>query len=187
MVVGERCFEGTRTFSTQGIDKAILKLFRAYAKMGHQAIAFSSSGSQDPLTYSDKWGLEANADVAGFATLSGSSGLQVLIYNHHDDFDRQERCDITLNISRLPFESERFTVQHYRIDAEHSNAYSEWLRQGKPMYPSPGQYAALKARDGLELLEPPRQVQANDGTLSLHFDMPTHAISLLLIEEVHSL
>ena len=34
MFVAERCFEGTRAFSTQGIDKAILNLFRMYAKMG---------------------------------------------------------------------------------------------------------------------------------------------------------
>jgi xylan 1,4-beta-xylosidase len=38
MFVGERCFEGTRTFSTQGIDKAILNLFRMYAKMGRTQV-----------------------------------------------------------------------------------------------------------------------------------------------------
>ncbi len=51
------------------------------------------------------------------------------------------------------------------------------------MYPSPEQYAALKTRDDLELLEPPRAIQAQDGTIKLGFDLPTHAISLLLIEE----
>jgi xylan 1,4-beta-xylosidase len=36
MFVGERCFEDTRGFSTQGIDKAILNLFRMYARMGRR-------------------------------------------------------------------------------------------------------------------------------------------------------
>ncbi len=56
MFVGERCFEGTRSFSTQGIDKAVLNLFRMYGKMGNQEIAFESERSQNPLTYSDAWG-----------------------------------------------------------------------------------------------------------------------------------
>ena len=49
MFVGERCFEGTRAFSTQGIDKAILNLFRMYARMGTQQVAFESTGAKDPL------------------------------------------------------------------------------------------------------------------------------------------
>ena len=52
------------------------------------------------------------------------------------------------------------SLKHYRIDADHSNSYTEWVHQGRPMYPSGGQYAAIKARDGLELLEPPQTVTA---------------------------
>ena len=50
MFVGERCFEGTRAFSTQGIDKAILNLYRMYAHMGDQEVFFESSASKNPLT-----------------------------------------------------------------------------------------------------------------------------------------
>ncbi|MBZ0291565.1 MAG: hypothetical protein K8L99_03265, partial [Anaerolineae bacterium] len=183
MFVGERCFEGTRTFSTQGIDKAIFNLFRLYAKLGNQAVAFSSSGAKDPLQYIDKWGFETDSDVSGFATLRGSKSLQVLVYNHHDDFERSDSISVTVEVDNLPFESDAYSLTHYRVDAEHSNAYAEWLRQDKPMYPAPGQYAAIKARDGLELLEPPATFQAQDGTLVMHFDMPTHSISLLVFEE----
>ena len=63
----------------------------------------------------------------------------------------------------------------------HSNAYAEWVRQGKPMYPAPGQYAAIKARDGLELVEPPQEVLLMDGKVKLSFTLPVHGISLLVL------
>jgi hypothetical protein len=37
----------------------------------------------------------------------------------------------------------------HRIDQSHSNAYAEWVRQGKPMYPAPAQRAAIEARASL--------------------------------------
>jgi len=75
-------------------------------------------------------------------------------------------------------------VTHYRIDQAHSNAYSEWLRQGRPMYPAPGQRAAIAARDGLELLEPAQQVRLDAGKLTLNFMLPVHGVSLVCIAPV---
>ena len=92
MFVGERCFEGTRAFSTQGIDKAILNLFRMYARMGTQEVAFASSSARDPLADADLIGSSAGPDVSGFAALSGSKSLQILIYDHHDDWSLSRRA-----------------------------------------------------------------------------------------------
>ncbi|MEZ4682830.1 MAG: hypothetical protein R2932_52345 [Caldilineaceae bacterium] len=181
MFVGERCFEGTRTFSTQGIDKAILNLFRMYAQMGTQEITFTSSGTKDPMTYADHNGFGETPDISGFATLAGNKEVAVLIYNHHDDWEMADAQPIALTVDNLPFDSTTLRVTHHRIDQDHSNAYSEWVRQGKPMYPAPGQYAAIKARDGLELLAAPQQVTSTDGKVSLTFDLPVHGISLVRI------
>ena len=82
---------------------------------------------------------------------------------------------------RLPFADQKLTVQHYRIDESHSNAYAEWVRQGKPTYPPPGQLAAIKARDGLELLHAPQEVMVSEGKVTLQFAMPVHSISLLVV------
>ena len=38
MFEAERCFEGTRTFTTQGIDKAVFNLFKFFARMGTQKV-----------------------------------------------------------------------------------------------------------------------------------------------------
>jgi xylan 1,4-beta-xylosidase len=42
MFEAERCFEGTRTFTTQGIDKAVFNLFKLFARMGSQRVALTS-------------------------------------------------------------------------------------------------------------------------------------------------
>jgi xylan 1,4-beta-xylosidase len=181
MFVGERCFEGTRAFSTQGIDKAILNLFRMYSKLGFRQIFFKSSGMTDPLAYADICGHGEAPDISGFAALSDSNNLAILIYNQHDDWNAHGEAEIALEIANLPFPATSLTLHHYRIDHSHSNAYAEWLHQGKPMYPTPEQRAAIKSRDGLELFEPPQTLAATDNKLKLNFPLPVHAISLLMI------
>jgi xylan 1,4-beta-xylosidase len=179
LFVGERCFEGTRAFSTQGIDKAILNLFRLYAKMGTQAVGFESSGVKDPLSYTDICGRGEVADISGFATLSDTS-LAVLIYHQHDDWGATGEAEIALDMEKLPFPDE-VLVTHYRIDGEHSNAYAEWVRQGKPIYPTPEQRAVIKARDGLETLSLPQKAMLNGGKISLKLRLPVHGVSLVTI------
>jgi xylan 1,4-beta-xylosidase len=179
LFVGERCFEGTRAFSTQGIDKAILNLFRLYAKMGSQAVGFESNGVKDPLSYADVCGRGEVADISGFATLSDTS-LAILIYHQHDNWDAAGEAEIALEVEKLAFPDEVY-VTHYRIDGEHSNAYTEWVRQGKPIYPTAEQRAAIKARDGLEMLSPPQKVMLNGGNISLNFRLPVHGVSLVIV------
>jgi xylan 1,4-beta-xylosidase len=184
LFVGERCFEGTRAFSTQGIDKAVLNLFKMYAKMGSQQVSFASSGAKDPLTYADICGRGEAADVSGFATRSGSD-LSILIYHQHDDWAATGTVEITLDVTHLPDQNE-VLLTHYRIDNQHSNAYAEWLHQGQPMYPTPEQYAAIKSRDGLEQLDPPQKLTPSNGKITLKFQLPVHGISLLSIADEQS-
>ena len=150
--------------------------------MGTQQVAFASSSARDPLAYADSIGSDAAPDVSGFAALSGSKSLQILIYDHHDDWNLCGEQQIELEIANLPFGETGIMLQHYRIDQTHSNAYAEWVRQGKPMYPASGQYAAIKGRDGLELLAPAQNIMLHDGKVKLAFAMPVHSISLLVIE-----
>jgi len=53
---------------------------------------------------------------------------------------------------------------------------------GSPQNPSPAQYAELKAKDGLQLLESPRWVEVKNGSLSVSTELPHHSISLLQID-----
>jgi len=176
LFVGERCFEGTRTFTTQGIGKAILNLFRIYARLGGRMVKLESSASQEPRCDPD-----GEAPVVDGVACLGSGRLTVLLYSHHVDWDRNGSTAVSLEAVNLPFGTRRCRVRHFRVDAAHSNAHAEWVRQGQPLYPSTAQRRAIKRREGLETLEPPRAVALLGGTLKLRFTMPVRAVSLLVI------
>ncbi len=120
MFEGERCFEGTRSLTTQGIDKAILNLFRMFARLGTRKVEMNC-------------GTGSKAEIGGWATCDDSV-LQVLAYCHHDDWDKKNTFDVSLELKKLPMEGQ-VRITHYRIDREHSNACTEWGRQGKPDWP----------------------------------------------------
>ena len=73
-------------------------------------------------------------------------------------------------------------LTHYRIDDSHSNAYTVWKAMGSPQNPSPAQYAELKGKDGLQLLDSPRWIDVKDGAATVGTDMPHHAISLMVVD-----
>lgn len=180
LFVGERCFEGTRTFSTQGIDKPILNLFRLYAQMGHRELSLESSAARDPLADGTPGPVD---DLSGFATLTGDDEIAILLYNHQQDWEGAAQ-PVELLVDNLPFSADAVRLVHYRIDDSHSNGYTEWVRQGRPLYPTPGQYAAIQARAGLEMLEAPRRQPLLDTKVKLSLEMPAHSVSLLLIKPV---
>ena len=182
MFEGERCFEGTRTFSTQGIDKAVFNLFKLYAKLGSQLLGLSSTACKDLQKYKDFWGTGEGAEIDGWATLSGTKSVEALIYCHQDSWDTDVLYPVEFSAENLPFKGP-YKITHYRIDGDHSNAYAEWQRQGRPDWPDASQYEAIKARSALELLEPLHTVVPLDGKLKLSFDMPVQSVSLIIIEE----
>ncbi len=178
MFEAERCFEGTRTFSTQGIDKAVFNLFKLLARLGSQRVELTSSRDLDPLAFKDLNGTEEGPEVDGWAIMDGEDKIQVLLYCHHDDWDRKEIFDIDLSVSHLPIEG-KVQMRHLRIDADHSNAYAEWVRQGRPDYPTEGQKTAILSRSGLEYAEAPQVMLVHEGRLQHRFTLPVHGISLL--------
>jgi xylan 1,4-beta-xylosidase len=182
MFEGERCFEGTRTFSTQGIDKAVMNLFRFFARLGGRLVILESSRGRSPETYEDYWG--TGAEINGWATQSGTESLEVLLYCHEDAWETESLYPVEFSLENPPFKGP-YKITHYRIDRSHSNAYSEWVRQGRPDYPEGGQYEAIKAGARLELLEPPRTLVPLEGKVKLSFEMPVKSVSLIVIEQAY--
>ena len=182
MFEGERCFEGTRAFSTQGIDKAVLNVFKLYAKLGSQLIGLSSSRGLNPLDYADEWGEAEGAEIDGWATLTGTKSIETLLYCHQDTWEQNDSHTVELAVKKPPFEGP-YKVTHYRIDKDHSNAYAQWVLQGRPDYPVGDQYNAIKARDGLELLCPIQELLPHDECIKMTFEMPVKSVSLITIEK----
>jgi len=182
MFEGERCFEGTRTFSTQGIDKAVLNTFKMFSKLGYQRVELTSSRGMNPEKYEDLWGEGKGAEINGWATLTGTKSLEAFLYCHEDTWDTEGNYKVSFDAKNLPFDGP-YKVTHYRIDKNHSNPYTEWVRQGRPDWPQGAQYDAIKARDGLELFCPVQVVRPVGGKLMLEFDMPVKSVSLIVIEK----
>jgi xylan 1,4-beta-xylosidase len=86
---------------------------------------------------------------------------------------------IHLALENLPVSGD-YRLVHYRIDAEHSNAYGVWAEQGKPEAPTAGQIAEIRSAEQLGLAEPVDEVSLN-GRWEYSVELPMHAVSLLLL------
>jgi xylan 1,4-beta-xylosidase len=75
-----------------------------------------------------------------------------------------------------------YTLSHDRVDQHHSNIARTWgeLRQGDQAWPTDEQWERLREADRLDLLEPPREVVADEqGRVTVDFDLPMPAMSFL--------
>lgn len=181
---GERCFEGTRTFSTQGIDKAVFNAFRILSRLGTERLELVSSGSFDLNTVTRATGNAAKIDeieVSGFAARGASGQTQIVLYTHHDNQYFEGSKEVSLSVCGLE-DAKVFNVKQYRIDGEHSNAYAEWLRQGRPWYPDEKQYRAIKACEGLTCISE-ETVSVKGGKLSFGLHLPAHSLSLIELSD----
>lgn len=187
---GERCFEGTRAFQTQGIDKPILNLFRMYALMGDKKLKFESDMAVDVRDYAERCGRGEPPEINGFAALNKNNSIDVLIYCHHDDWwNVKGKAHISLSVENIPYKSSKLCITHYRIDENHSNACTVWEKLGRPHYPSEEQKEQMRAHAGLEMLCLPQEISVENGMVALEFDLPVHGISLIRFEcdDLHSI
>ncbi|MDU2421368.1 MAG: hypothetical protein E7D48_04535 [Bifidobacterium scardovii] len=187
----EECFAGTRTFSTQGINKAVFNAFELLSRMGDDAIGLCSDAVADIVVdraVDADFGLAALRKYTGEGSQTVVSGLvsrsdgavQILVYAHCDDIDRNDESEVELRVTGLAPGSYRCT--HYRIDADHSNAYAQWVAEGGPRYPRGERYERIKRADALERYEPDRVVSAEKGETMVTWRMPAHAVSMIILE-----
>jgi len=178
---GKDYFEGFRSLSTNGIDKPILNFFRMAGLLSGDRVLTTSTGAT-PLADLVPSGAPDGDDVDALATssVSGASGSAAILLWHYREADTPApAAAITLRIHNLPPLARRILVQRYRIDANHSNAYTLWQHMGSPPQPTAQQYAELHGRDGLELLTSPAWLSPSGGVLTLHFTLSSNSLSLL--------
>jgi xylan 1,4-beta-xylosidase len=170
-------FDGYRTLATNGVDKPILNFFRMAGLMKGDRIAASSSAavSLDSILRSS---VRQAPDIDALAT-SAPGQASVLLWNYHDEDVPAPGADIAVSIKGVPATAHRVLLQHYRIDNDHSNAYTVWKEMGSPQNPTAEQYARLQAAGQLELLESPRWITPDNGEIKLNVQLPRQGLSLL--------
>ncbi len=174
---GQPYFDGFRTLATNGVDKPVLNVFRMAGLMSGQRVNVESSG-RISLEDIASHGVRGASDIDALATRSAHD-VAVLLWNYHDDDAPGDPVAVKLAVSALPKSASRILLRHYRIDQDHSNAYTVWQKMGSPAEPDPNQYAKIESAGGLELLESPRWIDIRGGTAELEFMLPLQATSLI--------
>lgn len=170
-------FAGFRSLASNGVDKPVLNVFRMLAQMrGEEVSVASDSAVSLPTILAE--GVRQKPDVSALATL-GTNEACILVWHYHDDDVPGADAAVTLAIQSLPVAEHTAVLRHFRIDSTHSNAFTAWQRMGSPGQPDAAQYARLERAGRLQELEPPQTVHIENAGLTLSFELPRQAVSLL--------
>ena len=170
-------FEGFRTLATNGVDKPVLNIFRMAGLMRGQALKLESSGALT-LEAMIQSGVRQAPDVDGVAAREDRE-ITAMVWNYHDEEASSEDSPVELKLTGVPATVKRVRLEHYRIDRDHSNAYTVWKQMGSPQAPTPEQTAQLQAAGQLQTLGSPRWIANQAGTVDVKFTLPRQAVSLL--------
>jgi len=173
-------FAGFRSLASNGIDKPVLNAFRMMAKMQGQRVPVSSD-SAVPLDAILKQGVRERPDVAGLASMDDQR-LWILLWHYHDDDVPGPSAQVQLDLRGLPASSDSFSIEHFRVDHDHSNAYTRWQQMGSPQQPTDQQVAELEQAGHLAQLAEPAYVAVNQNSATLSLDLPRQAVSLLVFK-----
>jgi xylan 1,4-beta-xylosidase len=173
-------FAGFRAVATEGIDLPVLNVFRMFSKMPEQRVAVESDGavSLDEIV---RRGVREKPDVSALAA-SGKNQLAVMVWHYHDDDVEGPVAEVDLTLDGLPQNLRQTRVHHFRIDADHSNAFTVWKKMNSPMKPTAEQFTQLEKAGKLAELEAPKKISVSHGEVHLHTALPRQAVSLFVFD-----
>jgi xylan 1,4-beta-xylosidase len=172
-------FAGFRELATNGLDKPVLNAFRMFGLLGDERVQLTSSAAL-PTEDVVLDGVRGQPDIKAIATRT-DHGIQILIWNYHDDDLPAPAAAIDLTIEGLPQDAKRALSEHFRIDAHHSNSFAAWKQMGSAQSPSPVQYRELQDAGQLQPLNSPAWISIPQGTAHLQFELPRQGVSLIRI------
>jgi xylan 1,4-beta-xylosidase len=172
---GQPYFDGFRDLATNGIDKPVLNVFRMLGLMRGNRVAAESSGALTLDEVRDR-SVRNAPDIGALAT-SDARSASVLVWNYHDDDLPAPAATIALAIDGLP--NGRPTLTHYRVDTDHSNAYTVWKAMGSPQSPTPAQRDTLLKAGELQTLAAPERVTVTNQRVIVTFTLPRQGVSLV--------
>jgi xylan 1,4-beta-xylosidase len=177
---GTPYFAWYRTLATNGINLPVLGAFKLLGSLTGSRLPFVSSGA---LALSDILANSVRGQPAidGMAALDGDA-LRVLVWNYHDDLVAAPVTPVTLSVMVPKSYGASVSVSHTRVDEAHGDAYTAWVAQGSPANPSLSELAALEqAMDPSPLVPDEILAVAADGSVSVSFELPRFAVSLVTI------
>jgi len=170
-------FEGFRELATNGIDKPVVNAFRMFGFLGSERVKATSSRAL-PTEEVVRDGVRGQPDINVIATRKDHE-VEVLIWNYHDDDVAASATPVDLKVDGLPASAARVVCEHFRIDSNHSNAFTAWKEMGSPPAPSPGQSEQLQKEGQLQFLSSPERIPIDQGSAHLQFTLPRQGLSLV--------
>jgi xylan 1,4-beta-xylosidase len=172
-------FEGFRELATNGLGKPVLNVFRMFGLLGNDRLKTESSAalSADEVL---RAGVRGQPDINTIATRKDHE-IEILIWNYHDADLPVDPAKIDLALGGLPAGVKQALLEHFRIDASHSNAFTAWKEMGAPQAPSAHQYEQLENAGQLHLLASPSFIPIELGNAHLQFTLPRQGLSLIRI------
>jgi xylan 1,4-beta-xylosidase len=172
-------FDGFRELATNGLDKPVLNAFRMFGLLRNERVKVSSTGAL-PTEQVVSTGVRQQPDISAIATRKNQE-VDIMIWNYHDDDVDAPAAPIDFAITGLPESMHLALVEHFRIDAHHSNAFTAWKQMGSPQSPSAEQYDQLQSAGQLQLLTSPAWIPIEHGVAHLQFTLPRQGLTLLRI------
>jgi xylan 1,4-beta-xylosidase len=177
-------FAGFRELATNGIDKAVLNVFRMFGLLGAGRagagwLATESSGAL-PLAQILANSVTAVPDVDAVATRNGHE-IDVLVWNYHDADLPAPTTPFLLSMDGM--KGTEADVSEYRMDATHSNAYQAWQQMGSPAYLTTEQRQELEKAAALEQSVPDHSVRLREGKVNLGLNVPRQGVLLIRLLE----
>ena len=169
-------FAGFRSLASNGLDKPVLNVFRMFSLMSGRRI---SAESDRALTLETilRDGVRSQPDVGAMASMD-KNNLCLMVWHYHDDDVSSPDAQVEVSIEGLAGPSAGVRFQHFRIDEDHSNAFSAWKRMGSPQVPTPGQYTQLERAGRLASMESNGVMRVKENEGRVQFQLPRHAVSL---------
>jgi len=157
----------------------VLNVFRMFSRMTGRRIAVESDGAV-PLEAMLRQGIRARPDVSALASFDRNK-LCVLVWHYHDDDVPAPTAAVTVELSGLSPQARDARLVHFRIDDQHSNAFTAWKAMGSPQRPTAEQYTQLEKAGKLTPMGHPQPVTVADGRVTIPLRLPRQSVSLLVL------
>ena len=171
-------FAGFRVLASNGIDLPVLNVFRMFSKLSGERVAVHSDG-EVPLGKIVKDGVREQPDVSAIVSIDKNK-VYMLTWHYHDDDVTGPDARVRINLSNLPVKTGSLRLQQYRVDKDHSNAFTMWQRMGSPEQPSTEEYKRLEQAGRLAGLKSER-VKVTSNTANIDLLLPRQAVALLIL------
>ncbi len=168
-------FAGYRDLATNGVDKPVINVFRMLGMMSGSRVEVNGDLAYDFKTMCDSGVGGKRTDINALACKNKNT-ITVLVWNYHDADIQNAGLPVEIRIKDIP--SEQVTLNHYRIDSQHSNSYEVWKKMGSPQNPDATQIAILENAGMLEMLQT-ENIKTEKGVAIIKMQLPRQAVSLI--------